>query len=268
MDRLTGGTFLPNQERAAVYDAMFPSRNVGAVWSGSSPRMHAVWAFGMFNNWIEDDESFSDGANQYVGRMSWAPLVSEDESNLLHVAAGYRYSDAKEGFHYRTEPEFNKAPDFVDTGEHLANKTETYNAELAWRRGNVLLASEYTRTNVDNPLLGDPVFDGYYVSASWILTGEMRAYNKKSGVFGGIPVAKTVYQNGPGAWELYARYSSIDLDDGGIDGGEMQIATLGINWWLTPFFSVSAGYKYISNEQYGLEGRSSGLMTRIVLVLE
>ena len=96
----------------------------------------------------------------------------------------------------------------------------------------------------------------------------MRAYNKKGGVFGGIPVAKTVYQNGKGAWEVYARYSNIDLNDGGIDGGEMQIATLGINWWLTPFFSVNAGYKYITNEQYGLEGTSSGLMTRIILVLE
>ena len=186
----------------------------------------------------------------------------------MHLGVGYRYSDAKEGFQYLTEPEFNKAPDFVDTGSHLADKTETYNAELAWRRGNILLASEYTWTDVDNPALGNPSFDGYYVSASWILTGEMRAYNKKSGVFGGIPVAKTVYQNGKGAWEIYVRYSDINLHDGGIDGGEMQIATLGINWWLTPFFSVNAGYKYITNEQYGLEGTSSGLMTRIILVLE
>ena len=167
-----------------------------------------------------------------------------------------------------TEPEFNKAWDFVDTGSHQADKTQTYNVELAWRRGPAMLLSEYTRTDVSNPALGNPSFDGYFVEASWILTGEMRAYNNKGGVFGGIPIAKSVYQNGKGAWELYTRYSDINLNDGTIDGGDMQIATLGLNWWLTPFFSVNMGYKYIWNEQGGEKGESSGLLTRLILVLE
>ncbi len=268
MNRLTGGTFLPNQERAAVSDAMLPSRNIGIVWSGSSAERKASWAFGAFNNWLEEKNSFDESANQYIGRLTWVPLVSDDESNLLHLGAGYRYSDARQGFQYLTEPEFNKAPDFVDTGAHSADKIQTYSFELAWRRGPALLTSEYTRTEVSNPALGNPSFDGYFVEASWILTGEMRAYNNKGGVFGGIPVAKTVYQNGKGAWELYTRYSHIDLTDGAINGGDMQIATLGLNWWLTPFFSVNVGYKYIWNERHGEEGESSGIMTRLILVLE
>jgi phosphate-selective porin OprO and OprP len=268
MNRLTGGTFLPNQERPAVSDAMFPSRNIGIVWSGNSPDRRSSWAFGAFNNWLEEKESFDESATQYVGRLTWAPLVSEDESNLLHVGAGYRYSDAKQGFWYVTEPEFNKAPDFVDTELHQADKTQTYNVELAWRRGPAMLLSEYTRTDVSNPALGNPSFDGYFVEASWILTGEMRAYNNKGGVFGGIPVAKSVYQNGKGAWELYTRYSDINLNDGTINGGDMQIATLGLNWWLTPFFSVNMGYKYIWNEKDGVKGESSGLLGRLILVLE
>ena len=60
----------------------------------------------------------------------------------------------------------------------------------------------------------------------------------------------------------------LDLVDGTIDGGEMQVATLGLNWWLTPYFSVSAGYKYIWNEKDGVRGESSGLMARLILVLE
>lgn len=268
MNRLTGGTFLPNQERAAISDAVLPSRNIGVVWSGYSAERKSSWAFGAFNNWLEEKNSFDEGANQYIGRLTWTPLVSEDESNLLHVGMGYRYSDAKQGFHYVTEPEFNKAPDFVDTDFHQADKTQTYNIEMAWRRGPALLTSEYTRTDVSSPALGNPSFDGYFVEASWILTGEMRAYSNKGGVFGGLPVAKTVYQNGKGAWEIYTRYSDINLTDGAINGGEMQIATLGLNWWLTPFFSVNIGYKYIWNEQDGVKGESSGLMTRLILVLE
>jgi len=268
MNRLTGGVFLPNQERAAISDAVLPSRNIGVVWSGFSAERKTSWAFGAFNNWLEEKESFDESANQYIGRLTWAPLASEDRSNLLHLGAGYRYSDASQGFRYVTEPEFNKAPDFVDTGFYLADQTQTYNVELAWRRGPALLTSEYTRTDVSNPALGDPSFDGYFVEASWILTGEMRAYNTKGGVFGGIPVAKSVYQNGKGAWEIYTRYSGINLTDGAINGGEMQIATLGLNWWLTPFFTINMGYKYIWNERDGVKGESSGLLTRLILVLE
>jgi phosphate-selective porin OprO/OprP len=268
MNRLTSATFLPNQERPAILDAIFPSRNIGIVWSGSARRSNSSWAFGAFNNWLEEKNSFDESASQYVGRLTWAPLVSEDRSNLLHVGVGYRYSDAKEGFRYITEPEFNKSPDFVDTGMHPADKTQTYNVEFAWRRGPTMLTSEYTRTDVSSPALGNPSFDGYFVEASWVLTGEMRAYNNKSGVFTGIPVAKTVYQNGKGAWELYTRYSDINLNDGTIHGGDMQIATLGLNWWLTPFFSINAGYKYIWNEKDGEKGESSGMMTRLILILE
>jgi len=268
MNRLTGFTFLPNQERPAVSDAMLTSRNIGIVWSGYSAERKSSWAFGAFNNWLEEKNSFDEGANQFTGRLTWAPLVNKDESSLLHLGAGYRYSDARQGFQYINGPEFKKAPDFVDTGFHQADKTQTYNVEMAWRRGPTLLTSEYTRTDVSNPALGNPSFDGYFVEASWILTGEMRKYNNKGGVFGGIPVAKSVYQNGKGAWELYTRYSDIDLTDGAINGGEMQIATLGLNWWLTPFFSVNMGYKYIWNEKMGVKGESSGLMTRLLLVLE
>jgi len=268
MNRLSAGILLPNQERAAISDAVLPARNVGIVWNGRSPEKRTSWAFGAFNDWLEDKESFSESANQYVGRLTWNPLVSEDSSNLLHVGLGYRYSDAKEGFQYFTEPEFQKAPRFVDTGFHLADNTQTYNVELAWRRGPALFTSEYTRTDVSNPVLGNPSFDGYFIEGSWILTGEMREYNEKSGVFNGVPVAKSVYQNGKGAWEMYARYSDINLVDGAVDGGDMQIATLGLNWWLTPFFSLNAGYKYIWNEKAGEKAESSGLMARMILVLD
>jgi phosphate-selective porin OprO/OprP len=96
----------------------------------------------------------------------------------------------------------------------------------------------------------------------------MRPYNKKSGTFGGVPISKSVYQGGKGAWELSARWSSIDLSDGLVEGGEMDIASLGVSWWLTPFFSVGMDYRYIWNKRLGEDGASSGLNSRILLLLE
>jgi phosphate-selective porin OprO/OprP len=273
-ERVQSMLFNHMQERSAVSDAMLPSRNVGIVWNGSDPVRHTSWGIGVFNDWFDADQDFNESATQYVGRLTWAPLHTEDDSSLLHLGMGYRYSNAKEGFRYRTEPEFNKAPVFVDTSFDQdttflpADDLQTLNWELSWRRGPFWLGSEYTRTYVDNPQLDNPRFDGYWIGLSWILTGEMRPYNKKSGVFGNIPVSRSVYQGGKGAWELTARWSNLDLNDGLVEGGDMNIASAGISWWLTPFFNVNLNYRYIWNTRYGVQDSSSGFNSRLVLLLE
>jgi len=264
------------QERSAVADAMLPSRNVGIVWSGFSPEKYTTWAFGVFNDWFDAGQDFDESATQSMGRLTWAPLHTVDDSSLFHLGVSYRYTDAKEGVRYLTDPEFNKSPVFVDTAFGLdledgmlpADKAETWNAEFSWRRGPLWLASEYTRTNVDSPAYGNPSFDGYWVGLSWVVTGEMRAYHKKSGTFSGVPVAKDVYQNGPGAWELTARWTSLDFDDGMVHGGKLDIASAGLNWWLTPIFGINLNYRYIWNEREGIEGVSSGINTRLMLILQ
>ncbi|MEJ2274024.1 MAG: porin [Woeseiaceae bacterium] len=261
-------------ERTAVADALMPSRNVGIVWNGAGSLPYSTWAVGVFNDWFDADQDFDESATQYIGRATWAPLRTDDESSVLHLGIGYRYSDAKEGFRFRTEPEFNQAPLYVDTGFDVptgvlsADNLQTWNAELSWRRGPLWLASEYTNTAVDNPDLANPSFDGYWIGASWVLTGEMRPYNKKSGTFGSVPIARTVYQGGKGAWEVSGRWSTIDLSDGLVEGGEMDIASLGVSWWLTLIFSVGLNYRYIWNTRLGVEGTSSGLNTRVLLLLE
>ena len=273
-ERVQSMLFNHMQERSAASDAMLPSRNVGIVWSGSRPQKYMTWAAGVFNDWIDADQDLDKSATQYAGRVTWAPLRTVDDSSLLHVGFGYRYSDAKEGFRYTTEPEFNQAPIYVDTGFGTetgvlpADRMQTWNAELSWRRGPFWIASEYTRSDVDNGILGNPRFGGFWVAGSWVLTGEMRPYNKKSGTFGGVPISQSVYQDGKGAWEISARWSTVDLSDGLVEGGEMDVASLGLNWWLSPIFSVNANYRYIWNTQLGIEDTSSGFNTRVILMLE
>ena len=272
MERIMSMVQLPMQERTSVSDALMPSRNVGAVLSGTALNERMTWAGGLFNDWIDTGSSFSDGASQAVGRVTWLPFISEDESNLLHLGFGMRYTNAEEGLQYQTEPEFNKSPTFVDTSidgtPFAADSAMLYNLEASWRKGPYWLAAEYVSNDVDAPALGDPTFDGYHVTGSWILTGEMRAYRKRTGIFGPVPVAKSVNQGGWGAWEVAFRWSDLDLTDGLIDGGEMDILSLGLNWWLTPTFNVNMNYRYITLDRFGVEGNSSGFMTRVLLMLE
>jgi phosphate-selective porin OprO/OprP len=270
MDRLAGGAYLPMQERAAMSDALLPSRNFGIVFNGVAAGERFSWAVGGFDDWIDSSKSFGEGSQQLVGRFTGLAFVTEDESNLLHLGIGARHTDAKEGLRYLSEPEFNLSPDFVDTGvERLAaDSSITYGLEASWRRGPFWFAAEHLRNEVAAPALADPVFNGTYLSASWVLSGEMRPYNRRSAVFGGIPVARSVYEGGWGSWELALRWSDLDLTEGTVEGGEMQILSAGVNWWLTRFFTVNVNYRSIELNRLGLTGRSDGALGRLVLLLE
>ena len=268
LERTMGLVYLPMQERSSAADALLPARNTGLVLSDSVAGERLSWAVGYFNDWLDAGGSFDDGANQLVGRLTWLAAATEDESNLLHLGAGIRFSDAKEGLDFATEPEFNQAPLYVDTGAFDAEDSLTWVVEASWRRGPFWLAGEYLRTEVDAPLLGNPEFDGYHLTASLALTGEMRTYQRNNGTFSPLPVARSVYNNGPGGWELAARWSVLDTNTGLINGGESDVFSLGLNWWLNPIFGISANYRWITLDRDGLIGESDGFNTRIVLMLE
>jgi phosphate-selective porin OprO/OprP len=267
MERLMGLAYLPMQERSAVADALLPARNHGVVLSGTAGEWF-TWAAGAFNNWIDSGESFSDTSNQLVGRVTWVPAVSEDESNLLHLGLGLRHSDAKQPVRGRTEPEFNNAPLYVDTEPLSADDMMTYNLEAYWRKGPWWVGFEYIGSNVESPESGDPYFSGYHLTGSWAVTGETRAYRKRSGAFDPLPVARPVNQGGWGALELALRYSRLDLTDGTVDGGEMEILSLGVAWWFTRSTNFSLNYRNISLDRDDTRGNSSGLNARIQLILD
>jgi phosphate-selective porin OprO/OprP len=215
MERIMSMIQLPMQERTSVSDALMPARNTGAVLSGTALNHRMTWAGGLFNDFLESGKSFGNSSTQLVGRVTWLPYVSEDDSNLVHLGFGLRYSNAKEGLRYLTEPEFNKAPIYVDTGVNdmpfAADSSMLYNLEASWRKGPYWLAAEYVSNRIDAAALGDPILGGYHVTASWILSGEMREYRSKMGIF---------------------------------------------------------GHRYITLNRFGVVGNSSGIMTRVLLLLE
>ena len=259
---------VPMQERSAVSDAMMPSRNIGVVLSGTGFDRRCSWAGGVFNPWIDQGDSISESATQIVGRGTILPLVSTDESSLFHLGAGVRYSNTRKDVQYRSTPEFHQSPVFVDTGLMAADNSMLYDLEAAWRWGPFLLNGEYVINQVDAPAASDPRYNGFHITASYVLTGEMRPYNKRNGIFRPFPVAKPVNRGGWGAWEVATRFSTVDLQEGTVDGGDMDIYSLGLNWKLTAVTSLSMNYRHVVLDQNGVTGHSDGLMMRVTLMLE
>jgi phosphate-selective porin OprO/OprP len=267
MERLMGMAFLPMQERSAVNDSFLPARTHGLALSGTGGEWF-TWAAGAFNDWIDGDESFGDTTSAFTGRVTWVPAVSQDESNLLHLGLGLRYSDAKQPLRFGSRPEFNNAPRYADTGEISADDAMTYNLEAYWRKGQYWIGFEYFGIDVASPESGDPFFSGYSLTGSWAVTGEMRAYRKRSGTFDPLPVSRPVNQGGWGALEIAFRYSRLDLTEGTVDGGDLEILSLGINWWLSRSAHFGVNYRYISLDRFGIQGNSSGLNARLLLILD
>jgi phosphate-selective porin OprO and OprP len=113
----------------------------------------------------------------------------------------------------------------VDTRDvKNVDKQSIFGLELAVAKNSYSLSGEYFVTEWDRNAQSDPKFDGYYLQANWIITGETIQY--RQGKFLRIrPKGKW------GAWELATRYSRIDLNDLDIRGGEQRNITLGLNWY-------------------------------------
>jgi phosphate-selective porin OprO/OprP len=47
-----------------------------------------------------------------------------------------------------------------------------------------------------------------------------------------------------GAWQVGVRYSYIDLNNGNVNGGQVQDVTFGLNWYLNPNFKVQWNYDW------------------------
>jgi len=100
------------------------------------------------------------------------------------------------------------------------------------------------------------------------LTGELRQYNKRSGTFKRVNVANGINSGGWGELEVYCRWSSIDLTDQAIDGGEMNTLSLGLNWTPIQAIQLNINYRYSTLDRFSESGFNHGIVTRLVFILE
>ena len=268
MERIMSLVKSPMQERAAVSDSLLPSRNIGVVYSGNAAGQQISWATSVFNNWFEEHQDFNESSTLFIGRLTGLVYDSEKNDSLVHIGAAIRFSNSQQSFSTQAEPEFKQSPSFMEIPSMDADNLNTYQLEATFRTGPFWLASEYIHSRIKNEQFNSPQLHGFHITGSWILSGEMRAYNKRVGVMGGVPVSHSVEQGGWGAWELSSRWSSLDLSDGGIDAGTMDIASIGLNWWLTPVLNINVNGRHIWLEQAGSEQQSTGMNTRLSIMLE
>ncbi|HHB12182.1 MAG TPA: hypothetical protein ENK62_03165 [Chromatiales bacterium] len=225
LEELTSSNAITFMERALPI-ALVPSYHVGAlVRTHGDGWTAAAGAFGEPVGRTGSDR-VDDGWG-VSGRITWAPWATQD--GLLHVgvSAAFREPAADATVRVRATPETKVADvSLVNTGS-IAGVRHFYTlgSELAGTWGPFSVQGEYLRSTYlrEGP---DVDFDGWYVFASWVLTGEHRNYSAARGVFTGVRPRHKL-----GAWELAVRYSTLDLTDADVRGGRERNWTFGLNWY-------------------------------------
>jgi len=105
------------------------------------------------------------------------------------------------------------------------------------------------------------------VVASYMITCESRPYNTATGILGFVPVKKSVFKGGPGAWEVLFRASTLDLDGGTLQGGKFWRITPMINWYVSKDIRFELAYGYGVLDRFNLKGTTQFFQARIQLTL-
>jgi len=262
MDGLTSAKELTFLERALPF-AFLPFRQIGLGAFDHSQDETMTWAVSAFR-FPTDAFGGNVGDNGGYGlasRVTLAPWITEDGSGLVHLGAAYSFGDPANGrVRYRNQPEFfisetggadlvpsgvpTNVPPFVDTGSIMANNFNIFAAEGGLVLGSFYMQSEAIYAVVNQT--GGPTasFSGAYAYAGYFLTGEVRPYNRKNGVFGRVKPLRNFGLSGLGALELAGRWSYIDLNDENISGGRMNDVTAGLNWYLNPRTKFQFNYTH------------------------
>jgi phosphate-selective porin len=265
MERLMGGGVMPATERSMGIDALTSARNIGIQLGNHFAGKRMTWRGGVFNDWLFTEESFSASAIQYIGRLTGLPLNQPEGIGLLHLGISGRYSASNPRMiRFKNSPEVFE-PVFVDTGDFSAEDMTNTNLEVYYQKGPFWLATEYLYANIRSPANGDPSFRAFFVQPTWVLNGETRPYMGEVGIFGTMRPEKNVTDGGAGLFEVGARYSMVDLEDGSISGGEMSRLTGIFNWYLSSGALTSFNYGLVRLDRGGTVGYTNIFQLRLFL---
>ena len=239
--------------------AFIPFRNTGLQVRNHTENGGMTWAAGMFTHTDGFGDSVENPGHSLTGRLTLLPHYAENGRNWwnLGMSASHR-TPSDDQVRFRARPEAHVAPFFVDTGALDADGTLLLALETAATCGPVSLQAEMIRAEADTLESeahpgGTRRFQGYYLYASYFLTGEHRRFSPQTASLGRIIPRRDFHpaENGFGAWELAARYAALDLDDGPVEGGRLRTLTLGINLFLTPNARISWNWARTDLEDSG-----------------
>ncbi len=270
-EHLTSSRWLNFMERSYNQDLFYgPNNNgftPGITFTNNYAEERGLWAIGAYkNNNNSNVFGFDIGDHNYAGTGRLTYLIIDDKEchQLLHVGIAGSIRDPNtvngtnnDSIRFRARDlrngPANLSTIYADTGFFSGDTQYLSGVELAGISGPWSFQAEWTGSWVTSARLtptatplGTYYSTGSYAEVHYFLTGESRDYERKAGVFTRIvPDQNFRWKNGcfePGAWQVAFRYSTANLNDLGINGGNLNDYTFGLNWFLNPNMKIQWNY--------------------------
>lgn len=287
-ERLMSANDLTFIERG-LPQAFNPARQLGLMLFNSTENYFFSWYSDVstYKATDEAEQSGKAGRVDLTQRVVFLPWYDEPSNGryMFHFGGAYQYQNVRNmAVSYSTTPEAvlasgtNKEiiPSFINTGSINARDVQIAQVEASTVLGPLSIQGEYYGTWVDPTAVGTPFyFHGGYVFASYFLTGENRVWSRDQGYYTSVTPFTNFYRvrgadgktiQGSGAWEVAARFSSMNLSDKSIQGGRLNDATLGVNWYLTRQLKIMANYIYVMNNVHNQQTYANVFETRAQVV--
>jgi len=259
----TGSDSTPFTERSVVATAIIPQRAFYGL--GIMPRL--FWKTGhasltVTGDRIDGDQTTSDNRT-VLARAHWNPVKSDRQvlhlgvwgfDEMLHPGKNTLTRNTVIGGRFNGGLRLSTGTLIGGTG------TTGYGVELGGYSGPLWIMGEagerHARLDNGRP---DFVTRAWSVSGGWFLTGDLPPYNPRLGSFGQPKVLRPVFEGGPGAIELTARYENLEFDDIATPA-QGWAATLGVNWYLNSFtrFQLNAIHWNTQNTAGAYTGKDDG----------
>ncbi|GAA5074120.1 OprO/OprP family phosphate-selective porin [Lysobacter panacisoli] len=201
-----------------------------------------------------------DGKNEGIAASARASRVFHRGDDLIHlgIGAGVDSPDSATA-RFSSKPESALATSsLVDTGT-IADVDRNLRAglEALWIHGAWSLQGEAVAVRSTRADLPDLRGSGGYALASWSPSGHRRNY--KAGTVSSPTIGDGM------AWELFVRYSTLDLDSAASRGGYQSDWNLGATWYLDPHVRVMANYVIADSRRRGVDDDPRLLQVRLQL---
>ena len=253
-------------ERQMALDVI-PILADGIKYMGYYPKSRVFLNLGYFNNLTSKGQGFATFQQQLVARIGWLPILDPAKNKVLHIATSLRWGKpVDDKMTLKSRPESNPTPQLINTGQFATDHSAHVAGEIYYTNNRLTLGSEV----VTHRFYSDSAhhqFTGGNVFVSYSFTGGTRPYNTGGGIYGFIRVKKGVFKGGLGEIEGVIFASTLNLNSGGIKGGQMWRITPMINWYLTKHLRWEFIYGYGVLDRYNLKGHVQFFESRIQVTL-
>ncbi len=243
LEALTSSKYNTFMERAL--SDLYNSRKMGILVKGHKKIDTNIltYAAGGYGKSLDEAIDNKHGNNSLTTRLTYAKIFSK--KMIYHLGISTSFTDHDQDSIKLTSDIGSHLylGSFLKTKVKKVDHTKRIGLEAAVVYNALSFQGEYILYTISNTI-NSYNFSGWYIQASWFLTGESKKYKIKSATFSRTKPYKPINQGGYGAVEVALRLTQLDINDKDENGKEERDIAFGINWYLKPNLRLMSEYTF------------------------